>query len=204
MPDVGIVNTKVARRARRANIPPQLSRLEAVVVASPKPPASPDITLMASQPQMPSVCLHKWRVPHFALKFPCNPPPRHVRRLSLGDGPPPLRRRPSRAGGIFQGGEGSLCVHFHPTCVLEVQIHAIKLSGSSNTASAREGGCMFQIPHFRLYMVIASPSTFACSTSHHHRLRRSGASSTLLVVFAFGHGPSGLRFAFSTSNVPLV
>ena len=23
-----------------------------------------------------SVCLHQWRVPQFALKYPCNPPPR--------------------------------------------------------------------------------------------------------------------------------
>ena len=22
-----------------------------------------------------SLCLHQWRVPHFALKYPCNPPP---------------------------------------------------------------------------------------------------------------------------------
>jgi len=49
----------------------QLSRLEAVVVASPKSPASPDITPMASQPQTPAVCLHQWRVPQFALKYPC-------------------------------------------------------------------------------------------------------------------------------------
>ena len=53
----------------------QLSRLEAVVVASPKSPVSPDITPMASQPQTPAVCLHQWRVPQFALKYLCNPPP---------------------------------------------------------------------------------------------------------------------------------
>ena len=57
-----------------AHTPP---RLEAVVVASPKSPASPDITPMASQPQTLAVCLHHWRVPQFALKYACNlPPPR--------------------------------------------------------------------------------------------------------------------------------
>ena len=55
-----------------------MSRLEAAVVTSPKFPASPDITSMASQPQTPAVCLHQWRVPQFALKYPCN--------LGLGEG----------------------------------------------------------------------------------------------------------------------
>ena len=41
----------------------QLSRLEAVVVVSPK------LLLLCS------VCLHQWRVPQFALKYPRNPPP---------------------------------------------------------------------------------------------------------------------------------
>ena len=75
----------------------QLSRLEAVVVASPKSPESPDITPMASQTQTLAVCLHQWRVPHFALKYPCNPqgggpslgsrlpPPRGDRRVLWGE-----------------------------------------------------------------------------------------------------------------------
>ena len=53
----------------------RLSRLEAVVVASPKSLVSRDITPMASQLQPPAVCLHHWRVPQYSLKYPCNPPP---------------------------------------------------------------------------------------------------------------------------------
>ena len=71
----------------------QLSRLEAVVVASPKPPALPDLTPMALQPQKPAVCLHQWRVPQSALKYPCN-------------APPPQGGRPSRA----MGGDFKVCV----------------------------------------------------------------------------------------------
>ena len=41
----------------------RLSRLEAVVVASPM------------WLHLCSVCLHQWRVPQFALKYPCNLPP---------------------------------------------------------------------------------------------------------------------------------
>ena len=47
------------------------------------------------------VCLHQWRVPKFALKYPCNPPPppggdRHLVTVTW---------RPSRArGGYFKGG----------------------------------------------------------------------------------------------------
>ena len=47
----------------------QLSRLGAVVVTSPKSPASPDITPRALQPQTPVVYLRQWRVPQFALKY---------------------------------------------------------------------------------------------------------------------------------------
>ena len=102
----------------------QLSRLEAVVVASPKSPALPDITPMASQPQTPAVCLHRWRVPQFALNHPCNssPPPRGE-TWRLSPPPPPRGGRPSRAmGGDFKGGEGTLslveprlnfCLHLH-------------------------------------------------------------------------------------------
>ena len=75
----------------------QLSRLEAVVVASPKSPESPDITSMASRTQTPAVCLHQRRVPQFALKYPCNPPPPQGGRPSLGD-PPPPRGRPREQG----------------------------------------------------------------------------------------------------------
>ena len=34
-----------------------------------------------------SVCLHQWRVPQFALKYPCNPPPHGAgdRRALQGD-----------------------------------------------------------------------------------------------------------------------
>ena len=83
----------------------QLSRLEAVAVESPKSPESPDITPMAPTPntgtahtthyghkcapeaqlavhigclleaESHSLCLHQWRVPQFALKYLCNPPP---------------------------------------------------------------------------------------------------------------------------------
>ena len=85
----------------------QLSRLEAVVVASPKSPESPDITPMASQPQTPAVYLHQWRVPQFALKYPCNrPPPPQWRDRHLATVSTPLRGRPSRAmGGDFKGGK---------------------------------------------------------------------------------------------------
>ena len=55
----------------------RLSRPEAVVVASPKPL------------HLCSVCLHQWRVPQFALKYPCNLPPPGGWRPSLGDRLPP-------------------------------------------------------------------------------------------------------------------
>ena len=52
-----------------------------------------------------SLCLHRWRVPQFALKYPCNPPP--PGRPSLGDRLPPPPGRPSRANpGVCQGGAG--------------------------------------------------------------------------------------------------
>ena len=59
-----------------------------------------------------SLCLHHWRVPQFALKYPCNPPP-PPGRPSLGDRLPPIppgdrRAQPWEfAGG---GGEGMYCV----------------------------------------------------------------------------------------------
>ena len=58
----------------------QLSRLEAVVVASPKA-----LHLCA-------VCLHQWRVPWFALKYLCNPPP--------GGGDRALRGEIAMGGGV--------------------------------------------------------------------------------------------------------
>ena len=47
-------------------------------------------TASTQQPlHMCSLCLHQWRVPQFALKYPCNPPPprgdRHLATVS----PPP-------------------------------------------------------------------------------------------------------------------
>ena len=62
----------------------QLSRLEAVAVAPPKSPTLPDITPMASQPQTLAVCLHQWRVPHFALTV--SPPQggdRHLNTIQM-------------------------------------------------------------------------------------------------------------------------
>ena len=84
----------------------QLSRLEAVVVASPQSPVSPDITPMASQPQTPAVCLHQWRVPQFALKYPCNlPPPPRGETVTWQPSPPPGGGGTvARYRGIFQGG----------------------------------------------------------------------------------------------------
>ena len=54
-----------------------------------------------------SLCLHWWKVPHFALKYPCNPPP-PPGRPSLGDRlPPPPPGRPSHANpGVCKGGKG--------------------------------------------------------------------------------------------------
>ena len=54
-----------------------------------------------------SVCLHHWRVPHVALKYPCNPPPPAPGRPSLGDPPPPVLGDLCvlRGGGGFQRGE---------------------------------------------------------------------------------------------------
>ena len=62
----------------------QLSRLEAAVVASPN----------SLHPC--SVCLHQWRVPQFALKYPFNLPPPWGRRPSLGDH---LPHQPGGGGG---------------------------------------------------------------------------------------------------------
>ena len=63
----------------------QLSRLEAVAVESPKSPESPECSL----------CLHRWRVPQFALKYPCNlpPPPPGDRHLATISPPHPGDRR---------------------------------------------------------------------------------------------------------------
>ena len=85
----------------------QLSRLEAVVVASPKSPESPDITPMALQPQTLAVCLHQWRVPQSAVKYPCNPPLLPGGRPSFGDRlppPPPGGDRRAPWGQIPRGG----------------------------------------------------------------------------------------------------
>ena len=79
----------------------QLSRLEAVAVESPKSPESPDVT-----PMSPQLCLRQWRVPQFALRYPCNPPP-PPGTPSLGDRLPPPPGRPSRATpGLCKGGGG--------------------------------------------------------------------------------------------------
>ena len=43
---------------------------------------------MQKSPHLYSVCLHQWRLPYFALKYPRNPPPPGG-RPSLGDHPPP-------------------------------------------------------------------------------------------------------------------
>ena len=55
-----------------------------------------------------SLCLHQWRVPQFALKYPCNPPPPPPRetitwRPSPPPPPPGDRRALTRE---FAGGEG--------------------------------------------------------------------------------------------------
>ena len=39
-----------------------------------------------------SVCLHQWRVPPFALKCPCNPPPPPWETVSWRLSPPPPRQ----------------------------------------------------------------------------------------------------------------
>ena len=52
------------------------------------------------------VCLHQWRIPQFALKYPCNPSP-PGEGLSLGDRLPPGRETVARyggGGGISRGG----------------------------------------------------------------------------------------------------
>ena len=64
----------------------QLSRLQAVAVASPK------------SLHLCSVCLHQWRVPQFALKYPYNPPP-----LPQGGGDRRALREDISRGGGLQG-----------------------------------------------------------------------------------------------------
>ena len=55
-----------------------------------------------------SLCLRQWRVPQFALRYPCNVPPPPPGTPSLGDRLPPPPGRPSRATpGLCKGGEGS-------------------------------------------------------------------------------------------------
>ena len=52
------------------------------------------------------LCLRQWRVPQFALRYPCNPPP-PPGRPSLGDRlPPPTRETVARYPGTLQGGRG--------------------------------------------------------------------------------------------------
>ena len=62
-----------------------------------------------------SLCLHKWRVPHFALKYPCNPPgDRHLAT------PPPTRETTARANqGVCKGGGGTHSTTFgwHQLCL---------------------------------------------------------------------------------------
>ena len=41
------------------------------------------------KPHLCSVCLHQWRVPQFALKHPCNPPPPPGETVT-GQPPPPM------------------------------------------------------------------------------------------------------------------
>ena len=94
----------------------QLSRLEAVEEASPKSPESPDITPCLRNPKrrhsphsllhLCSVCLHQWRVPQFALEYPCNPPPPQGgdRHLMTVPPPPPGGDRRALWGGFQVGG----------------------------------------------------------------------------------------------------
>ena len=58
-----------------------------------------------------SLCLHQWRVPQFALKYPCHlpPPPNPWETVTWRPCPPPHPPgRPSRANpGVCKGGQGS-------------------------------------------------------------------------------------------------
>ena len=94
------------------------SRLEAVVGGSPSlqsrrtlPPCLRNAKCRHS-PHSPlhlcSVCLHRWRVPQFALEYPCNPPPPSKGGDCHLVTVPPTRGGDCRAlfGEISEGGEG--------------------------------------------------------------------------------------------------
>ena len=73
-----------------------------------------------------SVCLHEWRVPQFALKYPCNPPCPRVGRPSLGDRLPPHPRGGDRCA--LQGGNArwwGLASQTLYGLVLEVNSHPV-------------------------------------------------------------------------------
>ena len=63
-----------------------------------------------------SLCLRQWRVPQFALRYPCNVPP-PPGTPSLGDRlPPPTRETVARYPGTLQGGGRVPTAHrsYHP------------------------------------------------------------------------------------------
>ena len=55
-----------------------------------------------------SLCLHQWRVPKFALKYPCNPPPPPgARRLATRPPPPHPEDRRALTREFARGGKGT-------------------------------------------------------------------------------------------------
>ena len=80
----------------------QLSRLEAMVVASPKSAGSPEITPMASQPQTLAVCI-VMQGTTVCLEIPLQSPPRGE-TVTWRTPPPPGGETVACYGGRFQGG----------------------------------------------------------------------------------------------------
>ena len=84
-------------------------------VATSDPRCSLPVTMYSTtHAHLVHMCPHRWRVPQFALKYPCNlpPPPPPPGRPSLGDRLPPPSGRPSRASpGVCKGGAGYIMPH---------------------------------------------------------------------------------------------
>ena len=69
-----------------------------------------------------SVCLHQWRVPQFALKYSCNPPPQGHHLATI-----------ARYGGIFQGAGKQFWRHHFDLYIVEKLVLTDQCSSGAST-----------------------------------------------------------------------
>ena len=96
----------VAAPKARGKVAPQPRGKPAglAVQAGAKAAAKPAPRAIASSSSASSLCLRQWRVPQFALRYPCNlppPPPGHRHLVTVS---PPTRETVARYPGTLQGG----------------------------------------------------------------------------------------------------